>query len=190
LIKLRDGTTILDTGSDIRVKSGHITTETVGVMAAACASRGFKSVDLSGDVQFKNAMAIELAMREPPIAVNNFKMSDLARRTLDERKIERAEKRAKDKPQDVDDYFRRIVASGRPIADLPDAAQIEVRRRHRAFLSANEATADDVPVELYMQGAKVAQDRVEAQNAPRQTTMAPANDETVDNNVGNRRAKR
>lgn len=66
---LSDGTRIVDDGSRISLTNGRLTTTAADEMLAAVQRRGWTAVTLTGDDQFKNAMALRLALAEPPVAV-------------------------------------------------------------------------------------------------------------------------
>lgn len=89
---LLDGTRIRDDGTRVAL-AGPLTDQAAEELVAAAQRRGWTTVELTGTAEFKNAMALRLALAEPPVAVTNHELpaalqaqieAKLARRAADQ----------------------------------------------------------------------------------------------------------
>lgn len=92
VITLHDGSWITDYGTCIMLY-GPVT-RTAAEIVAATIRHGWTSVTLTGSLAFRDAVALECALREPPVSSDHI-FSDEARRRLESQLQERESERTK-----------------------------------------------------------------------------------------------
>ncbi len=138
-LRLRDGTQIVDDGSRVSLLRGQLTTTAADEMLAAVQRRGWTSVELTGDQQFRDAMALRLALAEPPVAVSNHTLPPELQKQLEAELARR--RQAADRQQQPATAVKTPPAPSAPRPEAAAAAWLHSRATERNRAAAELAQA-------------------------------------------------
>jgi hypothetical protein len=117
---LKDGGRIVDSGDRISLH-GRWTQAAIKEMAEAAARHGWQSVEVTGSKDFRDAIAVELALRVPPVEVSNHTLSRAAQQRVDAELKRRADAEAQQREQA--EIKRQLAAAQQQAVQAARAAQ-------------------------------------------------------------------
>lgn len=126
VIHLRDGSKLIDAGDHLTLR-GRWSADGIAEMAEAAARNKWSAVEVSGSTGFRDAITLELRLRQPPVSVSNHVLSPEIQARLDAELALRAAKaeRLAEEARQLK-AARRVVSRGRirseGISGAPESA--------------------------------------------------------------------